>query len=158
MAGRTSRCIRLAKALGLPFARRRRSLGDSNRQHTSTTSTLVAPAAERLDLATALKVSEKISGELILERLIDEVLRAAIEHAGAQRGLLIVPRGDELRIEAEATTAGEDVTVYLGRGAGHRLVNQPLDRRSTWRSPVGGSEHTPRRGVPFFAAGHEPAP
>jgi PAS domain S-box-containing protein len=51
---------------------------------------------------------------MVLERLIDKILRTAIEHAGAQRGLLVVPRGDELRIEAEAMTAGEDVTVYLG--------------------------------------------
>jgi hypothetical protein len=29
--------VRLANALGLPFARRRRSLGDSNRKHMSTT-------------------------------------------------------------------------------------------------------------------------
>jgi PAS domain S-box-containing protein len=80
----------------------------------TSTGTLAVPAAEQLDLATALKVSEGISGEMVLERLIDKVLRTAIEHAGAQRGLLIVPRGDELRIEAEAMTAGEDVTVYLG--------------------------------------------
>jgi PAS domain S-box-containing protein len=142
--------VRLAKAFGLPFARRGRSLGDSNRKHMSTTvldvdsregapaseqgvlelarephlgqkkptptstSTLAAPAAEQLDLKTALKVSEEISGEMVLERLIDRVLRTAIEHAGAQRGLLIVPRGDELRIKAEAMTAGGDVTVYLG--------------------------------------------
>jgi PAS domain S-box-containing protein len=80
----------------------------------TSTSTLAAPAAEQLDVATALKLSEEISGEMVLERLIDKVLRTAIEHAGAQRGLLIVPRGDELRIEAEAVAAGEDVTVHLG--------------------------------------------
>jgi GAF domain-containing protein len=51
---------------------------------------------------------------MVLERLIGNVLRTAIEHAGAQRRLLIVPRGDELRVDAEAMKAGEDVTVYLG--------------------------------------------
>ena len=44
-------------------------------------------------------------------------MRAAIEHAGAERGLLILPRGDELLIEAEATTSGEDVTVHRRDGA-----------------------------------------
>ena len=44
-------------------------------------------------------------------------MRTAIEHAGAERGLLIAPRGDELQIEAEATTNGEDVTVHLPDGA-----------------------------------------
>jgi PAS domain S-box-containing protein len=81
---------------------------------TASTNTIAAPAAEPLGLATALKLSEDISGELVLEKLIEELLRTAIEHAGAQRGLLIVPRGDELRIEAEAMPVGDRVTVYLG--------------------------------------------
>jgi PAS domain S-box-containing protein len=40
-------------------------------------------------------------------------MRTAIEHAGANRGLLIVPRGAQLRIEAEATTGGDTVVVEL---------------------------------------------
>jgi len=43
-------------------------------------------------------------------------MRAALEHAGAERGLLIVPRVDELQIEAEATASGEDVTLHLRDG------------------------------------------
>jgi PAS domain S-box-containing protein len=81
---------------------------------TTSTSAIAAPAAEELDLATALKLSEEISGEMVLERLIEKVLRTAIEHAGALRGLLIVPRGEELRVEAEATAVGDRVTVLLG--------------------------------------------
>ena len=66
---------------------------------------------EYLDLATVIKVSQAVSGEMVLEKLIDTLMRAAIEHAGAERGLLILPRGDEYRIEAEATASGETVTV-----------------------------------------------
>jgi PAS domain S-box-containing protein len=41
-------------------------------------------------------------------------MRTAIEHAGAARGLLILPRGDEYRIEAEATTtSSSEVKVEL---------------------------------------------
>jgi PAS domain S-box-containing protein len=40
-------------------------------------------------------------------------MRAAIEHAGAERGLLIARRGDELQIQAQATASGADVTVNL---------------------------------------------
>jgi predicted ATPase/GAF domain-containing protein len=68
-----------------------------------TTSTIVAPV-ELLDLATVIKVSQAISGEIILEKLIDTLMRVAIEHAGAERGLLILPRGVEHRIEAQAIT------------------------------------------------------
>ncbi|MEK1923819.1 MAG: ATP-binding protein, partial [Rhizobium giardinii] len=74
--------------------------------------TIGAPV-EQLDLATVIKVSQAISGEIILEKLIDTVLRTAIEHAGAERGLLILSRGGESRIAAEATTAGDAVVVQV---------------------------------------------
>jgi PAS domain S-box-containing protein len=69
-----------------------------------------------LDLATVIKVSEAVSGEIVLEKLIDTLMRAAIEHAGAERGLLILPRGEDYRIEAEATTSGDTVNVVLRQG------------------------------------------
>jgi hypothetical protein len=37
----------------------------------STGSTIAAPTTEQLDLATAPKLSEEISGEMVLERLIE---------------------------------------------------------------------------------------
>jgi PAS domain S-box-containing protein len=60
-----------------------------------------------------IKVSQAVSGEMVLEKLIDTLMRRAIEHAGAERGLLILPRGVEERIEAEATTSGDEVIVHL---------------------------------------------
>jgi PAS domain S-box-containing protein len=66
---------------------------------------------EQLDLATVIKVSQAVSGEIILERLIDTLLRTSIEHAGAGRGLLIFPRDVEPRVEAEITTSGDTVVV-----------------------------------------------
>ena len=70
-------------------------------------------SVEHLDLATVMKVSEAVSGEIVLEKLIDTLMRTAIEHAGAERGLLILPRGDEYRIEAEATIGSNEVKVEL---------------------------------------------
>ena len=75
----------------------------------------MAPA-ELLDLSTVIKVSQALSGEMVQDKLIDRLMRVAIEHAGAERGLLIVPRGDNLQTEAEATIGGEDVTVHLRDG------------------------------------------
>jgi PAS domain S-box-containing protein len=66
---------------------------------------------ERLELATVLKISQTLSSEIVLEKLIDALLRTAIEHAGAERGLLILPRGAELRIQAAATTGGSSVII-----------------------------------------------
>ena len=76
------------------------------------TSTIGAPV-EHLDLATVIKVSQAVSGEIVLGKLIDTLMRTAIEHAGAERGLLILPRGVEQRIEAEAITSGDSIIVRL---------------------------------------------
>jgi PAS domain S-box-containing protein len=90
----------------------------------SSSSSMISVPVEHLDLATVIKVLQAVSGERVLEKLIDRLMRTAIEHAGAERGLLIVPRGDELQMEAEATTTGEDVTVQLGDG-GHASAVLP---------------------------------
>jgi len=74
------------------------------------TSTIVAPA-EMLDLSTVIKVSQAISGEMVLETLIDRLMRVAIEHAGAERALLLFPREDDVQIEAEASISSSDVIV-----------------------------------------------
>jgi PAS domain S-box-containing protein len=59
---------------------------------------------EQLDLDTVVKMSQTLSGEIVLDKLIRTLMRIAIEHAGADRGLLLLERTGEQRIEAEATT------------------------------------------------------
>ena len=76
------------------------------------TATIVTPV-EQLDLATVIRVSEAVSGEIVFEKLINTLMSSAIEHAGAERGLLILPRGDKYQIEAEATTSSDNVNVVL---------------------------------------------
>src|SRR4051794_21110732 len=87
----------------------------SLRLYPGSTGTIEAPV-EYLDLETMIKVSQALSGEMVLDKLIDKLMRAALEHAGAARGLLIAPRGDELQIQAEATASRENVTVHLREG------------------------------------------
>jgi PAS domain S-box-containing protein len=60
-----------------------------------------------------LKVSQAVSGEIVLEKLLDTLMRSAIEHAGAEWGLSIRPHGAEQRIAAGATIIGETVVVHL---------------------------------------------
>jgi tetratricopeptide (TPR) repeat protein len=67
------------------------------------TSTIGAPV-EHLDLATVIKVSQAVSGEIVLEKLLDTLMRTAMAQAGAERVLLILARGATQRIAAEATT------------------------------------------------------
>ena len=82
----------------------------------SPTTTIGAPV-EQLDVGTVLKAAQAVSGEIVLGKLIKTLLRIAIEHAGAERGLLILFEGDEPRIEAEATTGRGGVEVTLRQTA-----------------------------------------
>jgi PAS domain S-box-containing protein len=68
---------------------------------------------DQLDLATVIKVSQTVSSEIVLERLIDTMMRTAVEQAGAQRGVLIVWRGGELWCVAEGSTQNDTITVEL---------------------------------------------
>jgi PAS domain S-box-containing protein len=77
-----------------------------------TTHTIGAPV-EQLDLATIVRVSQAVSGEMVLERLIEKLMTIALEHAGADRGLLVLRRGSEIRIEAEARSTGDGIDVRL---------------------------------------------
>src|SRR5947208_3228816 len=79
-------------------------------------STIGTPV-EHLDLATVLKISQAVSGEIVLENLIDALLRTALEHAGAERGVLILPQGGDFRIAAEADAGAGAVTVRLRESA-----------------------------------------
>jgi PAS domain S-box-containing protein len=76
------------------------------------TGTIGAPV-EHLDLATVIEVSQAVSSEIVLDKLIDTLMRTAIEQAGAERGLLILSRAPEQRIAAEATTSSDTVIVQL---------------------------------------------
>ena len=49
--------------------------------------------------------------EIVEGNLIETLMRTAIEYAGAERGLLILARDDEYRVEAEVTTSDDTVTV-----------------------------------------------
>ncbi|NUT87616.1 AAA family ATPase [Pseudomonas corrugata] len=68
--------------------------------------TTMATPVEHLDLATVLKVSQAVSGEIVLEKLIDMIMATAIEQAGAERGLLVLWQDGEQRIAAQVTAGG----------------------------------------------------
>jgi PAS domain S-box-containing protein len=74
----------------------------------------IGALVEHLDLATVIKVSQAISGEIVMDKLINKLMRIALEQAGAERGLLILARGNEHRIEAEA---------LLSKGSGAQASN-----------------------------------
>src|SRR5262249_27433001 len=57
--------------------------------------------------------TEPSASEEGLDLVVETLMMTALQHAGAERGLLIVRRGEETRVEAEATTQRNTVTVHL---------------------------------------------
>ena len=86
------------------------------RLSTSTT-TIIGTPVRQLDVETVVKASQALSSEIVLPKLIEKLMRIALEHAGAGRGLLILLRGDEPRIEAEATTGHGGIEVAVRQTA-----------------------------------------
>jgi signal transduction histidine kinase len=77
--------------------------------------TIDAPV-EQLDVGTVVKASQAVSSELELSKVIETLMRISLEHAGAERGVLILLAGNEPRIAAEATTGGGSIKVTLRQG------------------------------------------
>jgi predicted ATPase/signal transduction histidine kinase len=63
----------------------------------------MSPPVVQLDVETVVKASQALSSEMVLPRLLERLMRIAVEHAGAERGSLILIRHGEPRIEAQAT-------------------------------------------------------
>jgi predicted ATPase/signal transduction histidine kinase len=83
----------------------------------STTSATVSAPVEQLDVGTVVKASQAVSSEIELAKLIETLLRISLEHAGAERGLLILFTNNEPRIAAEATTGRGHIEVRLRNSA-----------------------------------------
>jgi len=109
--GKLLRMPALYPSIGFPrLGVAERAWGGAQEAATSATAEAMqdAPASPRaeavdrhLDLATVLKATRAISGEIVLSRLLEELLRIVLENAGAQRGLLLLDEDDELVVEGE---------------------------------------------------------
>jgi len=64
-----------------------------------------------LDLSAVMKASQALSGEIVLSNLLKEMMRIVIENAGAQKGWLILKRGEEWVIEAEGSIEHDEAIV-----------------------------------------------
>jgi predicted ATPase len=68
-------------------------------------------ASSRLDLESVMKAAQTLSGEIVLSKLLEKVMHIVIENAGAERGCLLLPQGENWFIEAEGHIDSADVTV-----------------------------------------------
>jgi PAS domain S-box-containing protein len=92
---------------------------DRNHPHLRRAATLLASTTtfdapvEQLDMGTMFKAMQALSGEIVLDALIETLMRMAIEHAGAERGVLILLRNNEPQIAAEAAVSHGKIHVEL---------------------------------------------
>jgi signal transduction histidine kinase len=77
----------------------------------------VSAPVEQLDVGTVVKASQAVSSEIELAKLIETLMRISLEHAGAERGLLILFTDNEPWIAAEARTGGSNIEVTLRNSA-----------------------------------------
>jgi PAS domain S-box-containing protein len=75
------------------------------------TATIGSPI--QLDVASVVKASQALSSEIVLPKLIERLMTIALENAGADRGLLILPAEADYLIQAEAQATGEQIEVVL---------------------------------------------
>ncbi|WIW44911.1 AAA family ATPase [Bradyrhizobium sp. 62B] len=85
-------------------------LATSNGQHS------VSPggsSVHHLDVTSVVKASQALSSEIELPKLIERLMTIAIENAGADRGLLMLPSANGYLIRAEARASGDQIEVAL---------------------------------------------
>jgi PAS domain S-box-containing protein len=82
-------------------------------QKPSPATTTFDASVAQMDIGAVVRASQIISGEIVLDRLIEALMTIALEHAGAGRGLLILLEGNTPQIEAEASTDRKTVEVKL---------------------------------------------
>jgi tetratricopeptide (TPR) repeat protein len=75
----------------------------------------------QLDALSVIKASQAISGLIVLDELLDTLMRTLLENAGAQQGYLMLAQESGLSLAAEARVDSQKVRVRL-----HHLDDMPV--------------------------------
>lgn len=115
-------------------------------QHARTT-TAREPAAtlEQLDLLAVTKASQAISGRIVLDELVDALLRIVLQNAGAQSACLLLARDDHLARAADASVSD------TGASEQEHAVRVVLHRDAVLARP-----HLPWSLINMVKRSHEP--
>lgn len=105
------------------------------RTRTITTST-ISSGVTTLDLTTIVKASQAIAGEIVLSKLLSQLLRILMENAGARTSSLILEKEGQLLVEATGDVEQDEIAVS----------------RSI---PVGGSQQLPISVINYVARTRE---
>ncbi|MEG4940393.1 ATP-binding sensor histidine kinase [Microcoleus sp. F4-D5] len=88
------------------------SISTNIETHKSTSSaSTTSDSAGVLDLTTAVKASQTLAGEIVLDKLLAKMMKIVIENAGGQRGFLILEKDGQWVIEASGSVDVERFSV-----------------------------------------------
>ncbi len=91
-------------------------------------STTIDTVSEKIDLASLMKASQAISGEIVLGNLLRTCLMIAMENSGAQRGFMLIDINGKLFIEASGDVESdirvlESSPIEKMKDIAHSVVN-----------------------------------
>jgi predicted ATPase/signal transduction histidine kinase/GAF domain-containing protein/tRNA A-37 threonylcarbamoyl transferase component Bud32 len=66
--------------------------------------------SQQLDITTVVRASQAISGEIVLPKLLANLMKIVMENAGAQKGFLISSKNDQLFLEVAVNAVDWQVT------------------------------------------------
>lgn len=92
-----------------------------------TPSTLTARNLRVLDLTTVFKASQALSSEIVLDKLLKKLMTVVIENAGAETGIFLIKKANQLLIEAQGTVNDisvlESIPVDLSQALPKSVIN-----------------------------------
>jgi PAS domain S-box-containing protein len=68
---------------------------------------------QNVEFGAVIDMHQAVAGEIVFNRLIERLMVTVVEHAGAVRGLVLLPQDGEMHVVAEAVTGRNSVTVHL---------------------------------------------
>ncbi|HFE47497.1 MAG TPA: GAF domain-containing protein, partial [Nannocystis exedens] len=77
-------------------------------------------SSKSLDVGTVIKATQALSGEIVLDCLLDALVQVVMENAGARRCFLVLVHEGKLLVEAEGSVGSESVEI---------LRSTPLEER-----------------------------
>ena len=115
---------------------------------------------EQLDVLTVVKASQAISGQIVLDELIDTLMRVALESAGAQSASLVLLRDNVLELAAVASVGPQGVSVQRRHGAPPSAAELPTSiinyvRRTRERVRVGSATRPNPFAADEYFASHQ---
>ena len=98
----------------------RKSLENTTSNLTNSTASSTSHGnADVLDLTTIIKASQALSGEIVLGKLIEQLLKIIMENAGASSSCLILEREGVLKVEATAMIEPYEVILWSSKPIAH---------------------------------------